>query len=187
MGSQLVRIFIIAIMTIAAVGCGDDKKEQAYQSAGVQVSGAEYNPPQGYCAPEVVDAYNNFVVQCNSVDPSGLSVQACRFSAEHFLRNYQGISCLVVPVTYQGYGNQYLMQYEGTQVFHITDRPMRMVLDLMNQTGMGHGDFWQRRYTRWPRAIHRGHRHGRNQRQNYPRQGGGMPYADDAKQDNNDK
>lgn len=185
MGIQFVKLFIIATMTIAAVGCGDDREDQVYQS-GVQVSGAGYPAPQGYCAPEVVDTYNRFVQECNSVDRSGLKVQACRFNAEHFLRNYQGISCLVVPTTFQGYGNQYLMQYENSQVFHITDQPMRMVLDLMNQTGMGQGDFWARSYTRWPRARLRGHRQGRHQQHQPPYQGGGMPYADHAQQDNQD-
>lgn len=150
---------------LALSGCGNSKNDDlGYQYGGVEQGGLP--PVQGYCAPEVVDAYNNFTNQCNSID-TGLGAQPCRFSAEAFIRLYSGISCVAVPPSGNGFGNQwgnnqFFGQFQGQQIFHITDFPMRQVLQVLDQQLGGNGN-WRQNHRRWPNVGHQpGNQPGRN-------------------------
>lgn len=148
-------IALLSVLILSACGNNNDDNGGLFgQQQGVGVP-----PPQGYCAPEVIDAYNNFTIRCNTI-ASDLDVQACRFTAEHFLRNYEGISCVAVPPSGNGFGgqwgnNQYFGQFQGQQIFHITDFPMQNVLASLGQFN-GRDPQWQRRHKRWPQVGHRG-------------------------------
>jgi hypothetical protein len=170
------KSFLVLLGVLALSACGNSKNDApGFQQVGLNQGGG-LPPVQGYCAPEVVDAYNNFTNQCNSID-TGLGAQPCRFSAEAFLRLYANISCVAVPPSSNGFGNQwggnpYLGQYQGQQIFHITDFPMRQVLEVLDAQ-LGGNSGWRQQHRRWPRVGHRGGYPQGQPGQGYP---GQQPY-----------
>lgn len=154
MNSKILKIWIL-VLGVALSSCGKSQDDASSQGSGSGLGALP--PPNEYCAPFVVNAYNDFAFRCNSLESNNSQLNACRLSAEYFVRNYGGINCAVVPLVTVGYDGQFLVQFDGQQVFQITDRPMRSVLEALDQFNLGRSD-WRKSFRRWPRA--RPNRHG---------------------------
>ncbi len=138
-------IFALAILTVFAfTGCGNDKNEM---NPGYSTFQGEVMPPQGFCAPEVVDAYNSFAYACNNMS-SDFNTQICRMKAQGFVHTYPNMSCLAALAPSQGnyYNPQYNGNWQGQATLHITTAPMRQILSILGTPD------WQRNYRPWPRG-----------------------------------
>ncbi len=139
--SVLVLVFLGAF---SFVGCGNDKNDG---NVGYSTFQSEVMPAQGFCAPEVVDAYNGFAYACNNMS-SDFNTQICRMKAQGFVHTYPNISCLAGLANNQGnyYNPQFNGQWQGQASLHITTTPMRQILAVLGTPD------WQRNYRPWPRG-----------------------------------
>jgi hypothetical protein len=137
---------LVCLSALALIGCGNDNNNQMYPPPGVGGFQGQIQPPQGYCAPEVVDAYNNFAYRCNNMN-SDFNVQTCKFAARGFLQIYPNMSCLALVANGQtgGYYNpQYNGNWQGQATLNITSEQMKYVLSMLDNQG------WQRNYRPYP-------------------------------------
>jgi hypothetical protein len=145
---------------LALTGCGNDSDDGGYNGIYQGNLGV-----QGYCTPEIVDAYNNFARMCNAIQGNmGFNqreVQHCRQAALLFVNKYPNVSCVAAINGGNQWGNpngwryndQFNTQFQGQQAMVISSQPMQQVLASLGQFQGGNRG-WYNNYPRW-RGVRR--------------------------------